>query len=69
MKYTFIMKLKLSVYRKELDILIGVIKEYYLSFSYRYSKIEDREYFDIILNVDILSSIYTIGYLTAKYKQ
>ncbi len=63
------MELKLFVYRKELDILIGIVKEYYPSFSYRYSKIEGMEYFDIILNVDSLSSIYTIGYLTAKYKQ
>lgn len=69
MKYALIMELKLSVDRERLDILIGVVKEYYPSFSYRYSKIEDREYFDIILNVDSLSSIYTIGYLTAKYKQ
>ena len=63
------MELKLFVDRKELDILIGIVKEYYPSFSYRYSKIECMEYFDIILNVDSLSSIYTIGYLTAKYKQ
>ena len=63
------MELKLFVDRKELDILIGIVKEYYQSFSYRYSKIEGMEYFDIILNVDSLSSIYTIGYLTAKYKQ
>lgn len=63
------MELKLFVDRKELDILIDIVKEYYPSFSYRYSKIEGMEYFDIILNVDSLSSIYTIGYLTAKYKQ
>ena len=63
------MELKLFVDRKELDILIGIVKEYYPSFSYRYSKTEGMEYFDIILNVDSLSSIYTIGYLTAKYKQ
>lgn len=63
------MELKLFVDRKELDILIGIVKEYYPSFSYLYSKIEGMEYFDIILNVDSLSSIYTIGYLTAKYKQ
>ena len=63
------MELKFFVDRKELDILIGIVKEYYPSFSYRYSKIEGMEYFDIILNVDSLSSIYTIGYLTAKYKQ
>lgn len=63
------MELKLFVDRKDLDILIDIVKEYYPSFSYRYSKIEGMEYFDIILNVDSLSSIYTIGYLTAKYKQ
>lgn len=63
------MEFKLFVDRKELDILIDIVKEYYPSFSYRYSKIEGMEYFDIILNVDSLSSIYTIGYLTAKYKQ
>lgn len=63
------MELKLVLDRKELGILIGVVKEYYPSFSYRYSKTQDGEYFDIILNVDSLSSIYTIGYLTAKYKQ
>ena len=43
------MELKLFVDRKELDILIGIVKEYYPSFSYRYSKIEGMEYFDIIL--------------------
>ncbi len=63
------MELKLFVDRKELGILIDVVKEYYPSFSYRYSKAQDGEYFDMILNVDSLSSIYTIGYLTAKYEQ